>query len=218
MSETSTSENQSQSINALTPVIHIIHGQAMTTSIAVAEYFRKEHRDVLKAIRELDIPQEFSERNFALANYTDKQGKPRPMYEMTRDGFTVLAMGFTGREAMKFKIDYINAFNRMEEIISAGQTVSLLPEGQMIVDKDRWIERQERIISLLESENERLKSGAGSRKRVTPEEMRRIVALSSAGYGYAAIAKEVGRKVETVETVLRRERQRQASLKKEALQ
>ena len=62
--------------------------------------------------------EEFADRNFILSEYTDEQGKPRKQYILTRDGFTLLAMGFTGAKAMQFKVAYINAFNRMESIIN----------------------------------------------------------------------------------------------------
>lgn len=62
--------------------------------------------------------EEFADRNFIISEYTDEQGKPRKQYILTRDGFTLLAMGFTGAKAMQFKVAYINAFNRMESIIN----------------------------------------------------------------------------------------------------
>lgn len=77
-------------------------------------FFTKRHDDVLKKIRNLDCSQEFSARNFAEAEYIDEQGKPRPMYEMTKDGFVFLVMGFTGKKAAQFKEAYIAEFNRME--------------------------------------------------------------------------------------------------------
>lgn len=63
---------------------------------------------------------QFAEQNFIPITYTDNQGKPRPMYLLTRDGFTLLAMGFTGARALQFKVAYINAFNRMERILRGG--------------------------------------------------------------------------------------------------
>ncbi|WP_049749873.1 ORF6N domain-containing protein [Syntrophus aciditrophicus] len=93
-----------------------------------------------------------------------------------------------------------------------------VPDGKTLMDTDRVIEMYELIIAMQKEKIEHLKSGAGSRKAVSLEEVRRILKLAAAGYGYADIAKAVGRKKETVETVLRRERQRQASLKKEAHQ
>lgn len=111
------------------------NGEAVTTSRAVAEQFGKRHdhvvRDIEEIISQLSDPNfgaanpnfehqtaDFAEHNFILSEYTDLQGKTRKQYILTRDGFTLLAMGFTGAKAMQFKVAYINAFNRMESIIS----------------------------------------------------------------------------------------------------
>lgn len=91
------------------------NGQAVTSSLVVADYFRKAHKDVLRSIKMLDCSILFNQRNFAPVEYRDKKGENRPMYYMTRDGFTFLAMGFTGKVAAQFKEAYINAFNEMEE-------------------------------------------------------------------------------------------------------
>lgn len=99
----------------------VIHdNQAITTSIKVAEVFGKEHKDVLRRISQLTVKtaeiQGFSaERNFALSEYKDETGRSLPMYELSRDGFTLLAMGFTGKKALEFKLAYINQFNKMEQ-------------------------------------------------------------------------------------------------------
>lgn len=92
-----------------------------TTSKLVAIKFEKRHADVIRAIELLECSDEFRQRNFALtleikqmprgASRKDKQ------YIITRDGFTFLAMGFTGKHAAKFKEDYISAFNAMEELL-----------------------------------------------------------------------------------------------------
>lgn len=89
-------------------------GKVVTTSRDVAAYFGKEHRRVLQDIKELDCSEKFGEHNFVLSNYLTTQGKELPMYEITRDGFTFLAMGYTGKEAARFKEAYITAFNKME--------------------------------------------------------------------------------------------------------
>jgi Rha family phage regulatory protein len=57
----------------------------------------------------------FSQSNFGLAEYLDAQGKPRPYYMLTKDGFTSLAMGFVGTKVLQFKLAYIAQFNAMEE-------------------------------------------------------------------------------------------------------
>lgn len=86
-------------------------------SKAVAEVFGKEHKHVLRDIKELiasNIDKEFNESNFGLVIYLDKKGEQRPMFQLTRDGFAILAMGFTGSKAMEFKELYIEKFNAME--------------------------------------------------------------------------------------------------------
>ena len=88
--------------------------RAVCTSLDVAETFGKGHFHVLRDIRELGCSDEFRQSNFGLAQYVDAQGKPRDMAIMTRDGFTLLVMGYTGELAMKFKEAYIRQFNAME--------------------------------------------------------------------------------------------------------
>jgi Rha family phage regulatory protein len=95
-------------------LIQTIDGQPWTTSVLVAEKFGKGHKDALKAIRNMECSEEFSRRNFAPSNYRDRRGKQQPMFLMTRDGFSMLAMGFTGRQAAEWKEKFIAAFNKME--------------------------------------------------------------------------------------------------------
>ncbi|HHP3185454.1 TPA: Rha family transcriptional regulator [Escherichia coli] len=104
------------------PEIAIVDGQAVTSSLAVADFFSKRHDDVLKKIRILDCSPEFCARNFAETSILVRQpnGGTRklPCYQITRDGFAFLAMGFTGKRAARFKEAYINAFNQMEKQLS----------------------------------------------------------------------------------------------------
>lgn len=89
----------------------------VVTSLDVAETFEKEHRNVLKDIRELKCSEEFRLLNFVQSDYLNEQGHKQPMFYMTRDGFTLLAMGYTGEKAMKFKEAYIKQFNTMEKAL-----------------------------------------------------------------------------------------------------
>ncbi|WP_404999491.1 Rha family transcriptional regulator [Escherichia coli] len=104
------------------PEIAIVDGQAVTSSLAVADFFSKRHDDVLKKIRILDCSPEFCARNFAETSILVRQpnGGTRklPCYQITRDGFAFLAMGFTGKRAARFKEAYIKAFNLMEKQLS----------------------------------------------------------------------------------------------------
>lgn len=90
---------------------------SIVTSLDVAETFGKEHKRVLQDIRELGCSEEFGQHNFVLSSYTSIQNKKQPMYCMTRDGFTLLVMGYTGEKAMKFKEGYIRQFNAMEKVL-----------------------------------------------------------------------------------------------------
>ena len=94
------------------------NGQAVTTSQLIAETFGKEHRRVMQDIRELGCSQFFREHNFVLSfiikEIPNGGSKKIPFYTVSKDGFTILAMSYTGELAMKFKEEYISAFNRME--------------------------------------------------------------------------------------------------------
>lgn len=97
--------------------VEIIGGKPTTTSLDVAKHFRKQHKDVLKSIANLECSPEFTQRNFAPCTRPGSNNKPEPYFRMTRDGFTFLCMGFTGKEAARWKEAYINAFNKMEQAL-----------------------------------------------------------------------------------------------------
>ena len=86
--------------------------QLITTSLKVAEVFGKEHKDVLESIRNL-VADNSAAKFFHETTY-ENRGKKYPMYEMNRDGFSLLAMGFTGEKALQWKLKFIEAFNAME--------------------------------------------------------------------------------------------------------
>lgn len=96
--------------------------QVLTNSLLVADKFGKNHKHVLDAIRELISSAEKSAvlKMFVPSTYIASNNKENPMFIMNRDGFTLLAMGFTGEKALQFKLEYINAFNKMEEAIKNG--------------------------------------------------------------------------------------------------
>lgn len=95
---------------------------ARADSLFVAEFFDKQHKNVLRDIEKLTAPtsglsEEFNRLNFALISYKDSRGRTQKAYAITRDGFTMLVMGYTGKKAMKFKEIYIKRFNEMEQFI-----------------------------------------------------------------------------------------------------
>jgi len=100
------------------------NGQPLTTSLKVAEYFGKAHRTVLRSIRTMKCSGRFRLRNFVqtfVERPNPKGGKPikSTVYEMTKDGFMFLVMGFTGEKADQIKEAFIEAFNWMAEQLRA---------------------------------------------------------------------------------------------------
>ena len=106
------------------------NNRLVVSSRKVAEVFEKEHNIVMRSIRELGCDDDFSRCNFAQSTYMSDRGKEYPEYLMTRDGFTLLAMGFTGEKVMQWKIKYIEAFNKMEaELRNPFSIPKTLPEA-----------------------------------------------------------------------------------------
>lgn len=91
--------------------------QAVTDSLKVAEVFEKQHRHVLEKARNLTAENSAVKNMFVETTYINKRGQKQPIIYMNRDGFTLIAMGFTGKKAMEFKLKYIEAFNKMEKRI-----------------------------------------------------------------------------------------------------
>lgn len=95
------------------PKLAIVDGRVTASSMAVAEHLGKDHWDVLTAIRNLECSKEFHESHFMLCECIDK-GKKEPMFRMTRDGFALLAIGFTERYGKAVKKAYLQAFQLLE--------------------------------------------------------------------------------------------------------
>jgi|WetSurMetagenome_2_1015567.scaffolds.fasta_scaffold593703_2 Rha family phage regulatory protein len=107
---------------SISAIVITSHDHVFTTSLLVAEKFNKNHRDVLKAIRNLECSEDFSRRNFAqrlnVIPGPNNSIRQYDMYQITRDGFAFLAMGFTGKEAARWKEQFINAFNHLEKMLA----------------------------------------------------------------------------------------------------
>lgn len=114
-----------QDFNGIEIVEH--SGALMTSSLGVAERFEKRHADVLRAVDGLECSADFRERNFAFSTYRpDGQRRDYPYVLMTRDGFSFLAMGFTGARAAQWKEKHITAFNAMEEQLRTAQHPAMI--------------------------------------------------------------------------------------------
>lgn len=132
--------------------------QAVTTSLQVAENFEKQHKHVIEAIEGKMKSAENSahyKTMFAEGVYKDSRNREQKLYYMNRDGFTFIAMGFTGAKADNFKLAYINAFNEMENYIEQRQ-LPMSPEDIMIATLETQKELKKQI-STVSSDVEGLK-------------------------------------------------------------
>lgn len=121
--------------------------KAVTTSLKVAESFGKEHRTVIRNIKNLTAQNCAVKKIFVKSTYINSRGQEWPMYYMNRDGFSLLVMGFTGKKALEFKLKYIEAFNKMENYIKKqqqfaipktfGEALQLAADQQKLIEKNQ---------------------------------------------------------------------------------
>lgn len=137
-----------------------------TTSRVIADKFGKRHADVIRAVRNLECSDDFNERNFAPVEYLDGKGEQRTEYGITRDGFTFLAMGFTGKEAAAWKEKFIAAFNAMEQRL---KSTAILSGPQLmaaaLIEADATMKVQAKQIESMQEDvaaHERLTKADGS--------------------------------------------------------
>lgn len=125
--------------------------QAVTTSLQVSVNFKKRHDHILRDVDAMkkDVPN-FGEM-FSQATTTDSYGRERRIYYMNRDGFSLLAMGFTGKKALQFKLKYIEAFNEMEEkqLKQLNQALSI----EELNLRNRELDFKERWLGEMEAQN-----------------------------------------------------------------
>lgn len=124
-------------------------GHILTNSLLVAEKFGKQHKDVMKAIKELLTSAQNCANLFVESEYPDSYGRMQPLYVMNRDGFSLLVMGFTGEKALQFKLDFIAAFNEMEQKLKEEQSKQL-SSAEMFLQIAQINVQQEKKIAELE--------------------------------------------------------------------
>ena len=124
-------------------------GKAVVSSRNIARVFEKEHRRVLQDVRtiaENDLV--WGLHNFVQSAYTNEQNKSQPQYLITRDGFTLLVMGYTGEKAMRFKKAYIAAFNEMESRFAPRNYKEALLALVAAEEKKEALEAQNKVLQL----------------------------------------------------------------------
>jgi Rha family phage regulatory protein len=107
-------DHEPEAIESPRPLIKA--GEARVSSLDIGRHFSRQHKDVLRSIDRIaeEVGPEFTERNFAPSDYVDASGRTLRAFDLTRDGFSFLVMGFTGPAAARWKVAYIEAFNAME--------------------------------------------------------------------------------------------------------
>lgn len=180
-------------------------------SFDIAAVFEKRHADILAKIAE--FPADFfRERNFSLTERTAKFGvavRSEPYYKITRDGFSLLVMGFTGEKAYRWKIEFINAFNKMEAMIKRGgiandkftEILTALSEKSSEADefKQKYYESLERENALLRQKLDLRPELVKKSSRLSKNERDEIIKLYKSGLSQA----EICRKVERSDTAVR---------------
>lgn len=109
------------------------------SSLDIARIFGKRHDNVIRAIRNLKCSSGFYHLNFEESYYMNSQNKKQPMFLLTREGFAILVMGFTGKKASEFKMQYIKTFNEMENKIRENQNLS---QNETLINRAREFANQ----------------------------------------------------------------------------
>jgi Rha family phage regulatory protein len=176
---------------------------ARVDSRFVAQFFEKHHRHVLRDIERITEPnsglsEEFIRLNFELSFYKDSTGRKLPCYMMTRDGFTMLVMGYTGKKAMRFKEIYIKRFNEMEQFIKTlvtarrefpllTENIKLLHENPRPYHFSNECDMINRIVTGMSAKQFRqahgLEKGTSIRPYLTDEQIRMIETLQKVDIG-----------------------------------
>ncbi len=105
-------------------LVFVQNDEVVTDSLMIAETFTKEHAKVKRDIENLECSKEFNAANFGAIGYTDSRGRQQVKYIITRDGFSFLVMGYTGKKAAEFKEKYIAGFRMLENHIKQPRVLS----------------------------------------------------------------------------------------------
>lgn len=161
-------------------------GKDVTTSLIIAEVFGKEHNKVCRDIENLSCSSEFNTANFGVISYIDSRGREQKAFDITKDGFSFLVMGYNGKKASEFKEKFINEFNKRE---------SLLKNDDYIISRAMSVlnDRAKALEQEVERKDERLKLQETVIKTNTPKvKYFNEVLQSESTYTTTQIAKELG--------------------------
>lgn len=178
-------------------VVQSPQGRDVTTSLIVAEVFGKEHNKVCRDIENLSCSASFNAANFGVIEYTDSRGRVQKAYEMTKDGFSFLVMGYTGDKAGQFKEMFINEFNKREMMLKSDDYI-LARSQEILHNRLQLAEKQ------LEFAQETITIQSEQLKQQAPKVKSYDEYISSEGtFSATQIAKEYGWGAKTLNNKLR---------------
>lgn len=161
-------------------------GKDITTSLIIADVFGKEHNKVCRDIQNLSCSQQFRAANFGVSSFITSQGKELPMYEITKDGFSFLVMGYTGEKAGEFKEKFISEFNKREALLKNDDYI-ISRAMSVLNDRAKALEQQ------VQQKEERLKLQEHVIEQNAPKvEYFEEVLQSESTYTTTQVAKELG--------------------------
>ena len=158
------------------------NGQKMVSSRDVAKNFEKEHKHVIDAIKNIKAQNSALTSMFFESTYTAGTGKAYPMYLMNRDGFSLLAMGFTGSKAMEWKLKYIQAFNAMERKLKQPESDDMILSRAVLIANKKVEQLQNTNIQLVQ-ENAKLKPASDYAHAVLMSDEKLTVSQIAQNYG-----------------------------------
>ena len=167
------------------------NGQVVVSSREVAENFGKEHRNVMRDVENImsqGVLKNEQTPMFFKTEYTHEQnGQTYSMYLMNRDGFTLLAMGFTGKEALEWKLKYIDAFNQMEEkLTNPGPESREMLLSRALIAANSVIDTERKKVKVLEAENAKMKPDSDYAKAVLLSDESLTTTQIAMNYGLTA--------------------------------
>lgn len=166
-------------------VLKSTKGTPITTSLLIAEKFGKEHKNVIQSIKEIIRSAENSAHFYHSSTYNDSMNRLQEMFIMTRDGFSLLVMGFTGDKALQFKIDFINAFNKMEFALKQKMVIpgTYAEALQLAADQAKQIELQQSQMKVMEPKVLFADSVATSDKSVLVADLAKVLRQNGINIG-----------------------------------
>ncbi len=158
----------------------VSNGQVVVNSRRVSEDFGKQHKDVLESIRDI-LAAENSATKFFNESTFDNRGKKYPEYLMNRDGFSLLVMGFTGKEALQWKLKYIQAFNEMESQLSPKLPQNFAEALRLAADQAEQIETQKKQLAEAKPKVEFFDAVAGSNDAIEIGSVAKVLGIKGMG-------------------------------------